>query len=78
MPIESSGVKRCLLPSRVTSKSDTFVVNPVDFGEAEDLKAAGVGQHRAIPAHELMQAAHVPDEIVAGAQIQVIGIRQHQ
>jgi hypothetical protein len=62
----------------VAAESHTFVVNFVDFGEAEDLKAAGIGQHRAVPAHEFMQAAHVTHEIIAGAQVEVIGIRQHQ
>src|SRR5271165_6895011 len=45
--------------------------------EAEDLKPPRVGEQWARPAHELMQPAELADELVAGAQIQVIGISKN-
>ena len=43
-------------------------------GQGEHLKAAAVGEDGAIPAHELMKSSHLPHHIVAGAQVQVIGV----
>jgi hypothetical protein len=42
------------------------------------LKAAGVCGHGAMPLHVLVQAAHVTHEFVAGAQVEVIGVAQHE
>ena len=36
--------------------------------EAEDLEAAGIGEDGVGPRHEAVQAAHVADQLVAGAQ----------
>src|SRR5258708_38669681 len=46
------------------------------FGEAEDLKAAGVREDGARPGHELMQATKLADQFVAGTQIKMVGIRE--
>src|SRR6201999_879886 len=48
---------------------------PVAHGEA--LEAAGVGEYRVVPAHELVEAAEARDPLVAGLQEQVIGVAQH-
>ena len=48
-----------------------------DTGEGEHLKPAAVGKHGLVPGHELMQAARFPDQILTGAQVQVIGIGKH-
>ena len=45
-------------------------------GEAVDLEAAAVGEDRAVPAHEAVQAAHLGDEVVAGPQGEVIGVAE--
>ena len=45
-------------------------------GKAHDLKPAAVRQDRALPVHELVQAAQPGDAFGAGAQHQVIGIAQ--
>ena len=45
-------------------------------GQAEDLIAAAVGQDRFRPADEPVQAAAARDQIVAGPQVQVIGVAQ--
>ena len=44
----------------------------------EDLEAARVGQDRAVPVHEGVQAAHLGDQLVAGPQVEVVGVGQHQ
>ena len=42
------------------------------------MKAARVGEHRSPPLHELVQAAQVAHEFIAGAQIKMIGVAQHE
>ena len=44
--------------------------------EREDLVAAGVGEDRAVPAHECMQAAELGDEILAWTQVQVVRVAE--
>ena len=44
--------------------------------EAEDLVAAAVGEHRARPADEAVQAAAPGDQVFARAQVQVIGVAE--
>ena len=46
------------------------------FGQREDLKAAGVGEDRAVPGHEAVQPAHFSDGFDTGPQIKVIGISE--
>ena len=52
----------------------------VDRGERvaqrEDLEAAGVGQDRPVPAHEAVQAAELGDQLVAGPEVQVVGVAE--
>ncbi len=48
-----------------------------DGREAEELEAAAIGQDRAVPAHEAVQAAQVADHLLARPQGQVIGVGQH-
>ena len=43
-------------------------------GERKDLKSAAVGQYRAAPAGEFVKPAHLPDQLVAGAHMEVIGV----
>ena len=42
------------------------------------MKAARVGEHGALPLHELVQAAHVAHEFVAGTQVEMIGVAQDE
>ena len=47
--------------------------------EREDLVAAGVGEDRAVPAHEGVQAAELGDQVLARAQVQVVRVaEQHR
>src|SRR5260370_5917776 len=43
-------------------------------GQAEDLISAGIGQDRARPSHELVQAAQIADERVPRPEIEMIGV----
>src|SRR6185369_6437376 len=45
--------------------------------EAEDLEAAGIGQDRALPAHEAVQATVLRDHVRARAQPKMKSIAQH-
>ncbi len=45
-----------------------------EFGEGEDLEAAGVGEHGAAPGHEAVDAAHAGDEVVTGAEVEMVGV----
>ena len=42
----------------------------------EDLEAAGVGQDRPVPARERVQAAQLRDQLVARAEMEVIGVAE--
>ena len=45
--------------------------------EREDLEAAGVGEDRAVPAHEAVEPAGSGDHLGTGAQQQVVGVAEH-
>src|SRR5947207_13797007 len=51
-----------------------LVGNLAKRGEAENLVAAGIGENRAWPGHELVQAAEAANQVVAGTQIKMIGV----
>ena len=55
-------------------EGDAFVGDLAQPGEAEDLIAAGIGQDRARPGHEAVQSAELPDQFVAGAQEEMVGV----
>ncbi len=63
---------------QVTAKCDPILVDLAVRFEREDLVAARIGQDRTLPAHETVQPAQFGDEFVARAQVEVVGIRQHQ
>ena len=47
------------------------------LGKAEHLKPAAVGQNGTVPLGELVQPAHIRHQLVAGTQMQVVGVAQH-
>ena len=61
---------------QVRAEADAFVGDLAQGAEREDLEAAGVGEHGARPTDEAMQAAHAADGLVAGAQVEVIGVAE--
>ena len=65
-------------PVDVAAKGRAVVVDRARGGEREDLVAAGVGQDRAAPAHEVTHSAAALDDLVAGAQVEVVGVGQQK
>ena len=51
-----------------------LLLNLAQAGKREHLESAGIGEDRLIPAHEFVQPARLFDQILAGADMQVIGI----
>ena len=47
-----------------------------DFGEAEDLEAAAVGENRLFPIHEFVQPAGGADDVESGTQIEMVGVAE--
>ena len=55
-------------------KIDPFLLDLSQTGQGKHLKAAGVRQDRPVPVHEPVQAAELPDQLVAGAHMQMVGV----
>jgi hypothetical protein len=62
----------------VGAKGHAVVVDLVHVGQAEDLKAAAVGEERVWPTHELGDAATPVDQLRAWPQPQVVGVREDE
>lgn len=71
------GGKEMAAAIEVRAEVDAVGRDLAQFVEAEDLEAAGVREHGAGPADEPVQAAHAPDEFVAGAQVEVVSIAEN-
>ena len=53
---------------------DALLTDLAELGERKDLKAAAVGEDRAVPGHEAVETAQRLDQLVAGSDVQVIGV----
>ena len=51
--------------------------NLADAGKREYLKSAAVGKHGLGPCHELVQTAAFANQLLAGTQMQMIGVGKH-
>ena len=60
----------------VRVKGYAFLLDLAQGRQRKHLKAAGVGQHRTVPAHEFVQTAHLLDDLVTRTDVQMIGVRQ--
>ena len=60
----------------VAAERDAVLVDDPQVAERDDLEAARVGQDRAVPVHEPMQAAEPRDPLVPGPQVEVVGVGQ--
>jgi len=56
----------------------TIIVDFAGLRKRENLKTTRVGEHGTMPLHELVQATHVAYEFVAGAQVEMICVAQHE
>src|SRR2546423_11332728 len=61
----------------VRLKLHSFLVDCPQLREGKDLKAAGVSKNRTVPIHESMQPTHLPHDLVAWPQMQVIGVAEY-
>ena len=59
-------------------ETDALLGDPAPLPQAEDLVAARVGEQRPRPAHEPVEAAEARDALVAGAQVEVVGVAEDQ
>ena len=57
-------------------EGDAILGNARQIAQAEDLETAAVGEDGQAPAHELVQPAEAADELVAGPQVEVIGVAE--
>ena len=54
----------------------TFLVDGPAARQREDLESARIGEHRARPIHESMDAAEPLEELGTGSQHQMVGVRK--
>ena len=57
---------------------DAVLGDPTELRETPHLEAAGVRQECAVPAHEAMESAERPDQLVSRTEEQVVGVREHE
>ena len=62
---------------QMRAEEDAFFGDFAQGLETEDLEAAGIGEDGSRPGHELVQAAQLADELVAGTQKQMIGVGEN-
>ena len=58
----------------VGGEGDTLLRDFPQPGEGKDLKSTGISEDGAIPVHKLVQTTHLPHHVIAGAQMEVIGV----
>ena len=73
MPTTFSGVNRCF---EMGTEGNPFLLDGAQRGKAEDLKAPAVRKDGLVPRVEPVQAAAPRYKLVAGPQVQVIGVSE--
>ncbi len=58
----------------VGAEADAFFADVAEAGEGEDLESTAIGEDWAGPLHEAVDAAEVLDELVAGSEVEVVGV----
>ena len=58
----------------VGGEGDALLLDLAQRGQGEHLEPAGVREDGAVPVHELVEPPHLPDDVVAGPQVQVVGV----
>ena len=61
-------------PVNVGIEIDPFFFDPAQGSKRKDLKTAAVGKDRTIPGHKAVQSAHITDQTIARANMQMVGI----
>ena len=60
----------------VGSEGDPLLGDLPQAGQGKDLKAPTVGEHGAVPVHKFVKPAHLADNAVPGAKMEVVGVGQ--
>jgi len=68
--------KKVTTAIQVRPEANALVAHLAQLAQAENLKAARVGQHGPRPTDEPMQPAHAPDGLVARPQVEMIGVAE--
>ena len=58
-------------------EGNSFLCDFTEFTQGKNLEAAAVRENRAIPVHELVKSAGLSNDILAGSQIEMIGVSQN-
>ena len=61
----------------VGSEFDSLLGDLSKIPKAEYLESAAVGQNRPVPVHEFVESSRFPDQLMAGAQIEMVGVAQY-
>ena len=72
-------LRRKQMRRAVQMRAETYALffHLAQLAQAEDLEAAGIGQQRPVPAHELVQPAQLAHQLVPRSQIEMVGIAQN-
>ena len=70
------GTHKDALSVKVRVKGNALLGDLTKLGKREHLESARIGKNGSIPVEELMKSAHLIDEIVAGSDVKMIGIRE--
>ena len=65
------------VPVQMGGEGHALLGDLAQLCQTEHLKSAAVGQDRPVPAGKLVQAAHIRYQLVAGTQMQMVGVAQH-
>lgn len=74
---DALGRERVQRTVEVRSEVGTLFVDRTTGGQAEHLKAAAIGKDGPLPSHEAVEASSTRDEIGTGAQVEVVGVPEH-
>ena len=70
------GAHENLVPIDVGGEIHALLLDLPQRRQGKHLEPAGVRQDRAVPVHELVKASHLPHDLIAGTQVQMVGVAQ--
>ena len=76
MRMTDSGVNRTARSIDVAPEVDTVLIDGAQRLEREHLESARIRDDGTVPSHEAVQATQVADHLIAGPEMQVIGVGQ--
>ena len=68
------GTEKNCFAIQIALKNSALLAHRAGMGQGEDLKSSGIGEHRVIPTHEAMNSSHIPENLRAWTEEQVVGI----